>query len=433
MSEREYALHVLLAEYLGLSYQVEKERSSQDYILECGGMRVVVGDGFFSAHAKPLGYLSKEHIPETAPQCKSAGLEGQVLIFGKDVLRRSGDAIYCGLDVFAGAFFMLSRWEEVVVEARDVHGRFPASSALAYRSGFLSRPVVNEYASLLRHLLQEAGVPQDAFTRTDPRTILTVDADFPVYWHSFAGALRRIVGAGVRLRSPGAAVKEMMRYVADRRSGSDPYDTFDLLAGLAERHHCKLSFFFMAGGRSAYDSRQTVEKPRVHRICQRLLEKGHNIGFHPSYAAAADHALFEREAQAFTASLGIPVECGRQHYLRFQVPETWRFWEMIGAQWESTMGYAAAPGFRCGTCKPFPVYDVRERRMLTVYERPFTLMDVTLRDYLSLDPDRAVILGRELRKKTKAHNGEFVVLWHNSSFFTPDWQGYENVLRRILE
>ena len=45
--------------------------------------------------------------------------------------------------MFGSAFFMLTRYEELVVADRDQYGRFPAAASVAGREGFLGVPVVD--------------------------------------------------------------------------------------------------------------------------------------------------------------------------------------------------------------------------------------------------------------------------------------------------
>ena len=49
---------------------------------------------------------------------------------------------------------LLSRWEETVLTGRDAHGRLPFSDSVAHRQGFLDRPLVDEYALILREWLK---------------------------------------------------------------------------------------------------------------------------------------------------------------------------------------------------------------------------------------------------------------------------------------
>jgi len=53
---------------------------------------------------------------------------------------------------------MLTRYEEVVKSVKDEHERFPARASLAYREGFLMRPIVNEYLGFCGGPLRSFGL-----------------------------------------------------------------------------------------------------------------------------------------------------------------------------------------------------------------------------------------------------------------------------------
>ena len=83
--------------------------------------------------------------------------------------------------------------------------------------------------------------------------------------------------------------------------------------------------------------------------------------------------------------------------------------------WDSSLGYAEAEGFCCGICYDFPVYDVVSRKKLTLREKPLILMDVTLTQYRGYTTEQAQAVWQQLATQVKKYNGEFVVLWHNST------------------
>ena len=69
-------------------------------------------------------------------------------------VERRGKAIIFGCDLVASTLFMLSRWEEMAVPARDEHDRFPHTRSVAFRQGFLDRPVFDEYSLVIREWLK---------------------------------------------------------------------------------------------------------------------------------------------------------------------------------------------------------------------------------------------------------------------------------------
>lgn len=116
--ERKYILDIIFDEFLGLDFKVIQNDDCKNWIIELPNKQVLtIKDTFFNKYPKDLDYLKLENIPQKIEE----------------------------LDIFAASFFMLTRWEEYVNKARDSHNRFPATESLAYKQGFLDRPIVNEY------------------------------------------------------------------------------------------------------------------------------------------------------------------------------------------------------------------------------------------------------------------------------------------------
>ena len=104
-----------------------------------------------------------------------------------------------------------------------------------------------------------------------------------------------------------------------------------------------------------------------------------------------------------------------------------------GIKEDYSMGFADAPGFRAGTCRPFAFYDLgtEQETSLTIY--PLSLMDGTLREYLSLTPESAEVVIRSVANTIKTYRGTLVTLWHNSSFDENKlWQGWGTVYANLV-
>lgn len=451
--ERKYALHVLLNEYLGLEYTLHVLGTQSDYTLKINGRTLRINDAFFGEYPEDRSYLSIDHLPLDSSQCSASGLEGVQLLFGEDELvhysksdegdptievdrineTAQTDKIYCGVDIIAASFFMLTRWEEYVIKDRDEHGRFPSSSSLAGKSGFVRRPVVNEYVALLKKLLIESGVEEGRFKKHAYRFTLTVDVDFPRHWKPGVHVLKKLFGTALRTGSIRATQDKLASFREFQRSGVDTYDSFDFLMDCAETNGQKAYFFFMSGGSHNLDSGDTLAKPETLAIAMRIKERGHECGIHPSYSSHSDADIFYEEVEEYSMLMGERPQFGRQHYLRFEVPRTWRLWEEVGALWESSMSYSDEIGFRCGTCHAFPVFDVVERRMLSLVEKPLIVMDVALRHHLGLTPDEAIEACAQVRAEVEKYDGDFVVLWHNSSFGEEEWPDWNRVLEALCQ
>ena len=107
------------------------------------------------------------------------------------------------------------------------------------------------------------------------------------------------------------------------------------------------------------------------------------------------------------------------HYLRWEQPTTMRAWADAGMTYDSTLGYADRPGFRCGTCHEYPAFDPVAQEQLDVRIRPLVVMECTVIDsvYLGLGVTReAEGKMQQLKERCRQVNGCFGLLWHNSYF-----------------
>jgi len=441
LQERAYAIHVLLYEFLGLTYSIEVSKDEDSYCIEFDGNEIRIADCFFDRYASAGSYLITEALPQIALSAKHPALDGIICIYGEDLFTQKEKRLDCGVDLIAGAFFMLTRWEEYVDQTRDQHGRFPAPASLAMRAGFLHRPVVNEYAVLLKKWLLQLGIKESAFKKRTYQLSLHCDVDTALYWPSKFSIVNKVLFQLVKQHTFSGAWNEIRQFIAfhggvgfysrpekDRR---DPYDTYDKLMDLAEKRSTKACFCFLVDGEHALDDKQMLHVPHVRRIFDHIRQRGHDTGIHFSYRTADDAKLMQDESKQYQTKTGLQPANARQHFLRCSVPGTWRALEKVGVTNDFTMGYPESLGFRCGTCYPFPLFDVVMGRMLHVYERPLIAMDVTLKFYREYTPEQAVTAVRKLADTVRSYDGEFVLLWHNSSFGY-EWEGWENVLEEIL-
>jgi hypothetical protein len=72
-------------------------------------------------------------------------------------------------------------------------------------------------------------------------------------------------------------------------------------------------------------------------------------------------------------------------------------------------------GFRTGTCHPYRVFDLRERRPLHLREVPFQVMDVTLLNAMALPPDAARDAVLDIAAQCRRYRGCLGILWHNNT------------------
>jgi peptidoglycan/xylan/chitin deacetylase (PgdA/CDA1 family) len=231
--------------------------------------------------------------------------------------------------------------------------------------------------------------------------------------------VRRAAGDAVR-GDPGQAAARL----AALARGRDPNDTFDELMAVSEARGLRSAFFFIAGGTPPLDGDYSLDDPWVRRLLRRIHERGHEIGLHGSYATMTDPGMLAGELERLRracAEEGVEQERwgGRQHFLRWRCPDTWRAWDEAGLDVDSSLGFHDDAGFRCGTSHPFPVFDLERRRELRLREQPLVAMEVALLDRGSSSPAGAGARLRALKDACRRHGGAFTLLWHNSRYVSP--------------
>ncbi len=423
-AEKAYACTVLMGELLGVPWRLQFSPGERHYrVVLPNGRTLLIEDGFWKHLRSGEHYCQGIYLPAQAVLMPSPFDRGRniVGVYGNSAFITGEREWYCGVDIVASTFFMLTRWEEAVSPERDAFGRFPAYASLAYRAGFLHRPIVNEYARFLRQVFARLGLLLPP-ARSTARLHLSCDVDHPRLWWSPVDRFRTLASSLLRRKNPRETLW-WLRHGFFRRG--DPFDVFDAWMGKAEQKGLTWHFNFLGDPRGRADAHYSLQHPSVKRLLGRIAERGHIIGFHPSRRACGDPAVFEQELSTLRQAAPTPVTTGRQHYLCFSIPDTWQQWADAGMKWDSTLGYPEAEGFRCGICCDFPVFNIRSRQVLPLREKPLIAMDITLAHYRRYTPEQALTRLQSLWQTVREHGGELVLLWHNSSwhdYFWKDWQ-----------
>ena len=423
ISERTYIIELFFKEIFGFDIDI-KTYAGRDYeIILDNRNKLIIEDHFFSG-MKEEGFVYEEKlIPREIKLVSNAfTIENDMpAIFGNDKIDVTHTEIVCGLDIFASAFFMLTRWEEYASDKKDMHGRFPAAASLAYKNGFLNRPIVNEYAehlyNMLVHLKLNSRRKQRFFT-----AIPTHDVDQPLW--SSRSILKRTIRDAVSKKRISYLIDNIKLHVKSKTDlSADPYNTFDYLMSMSEKYGVKSHFFFQSAKKCEYDNGYDMSKPFFISLIKRIYDRGHVAGFHPGCHTCNDSEKWKAEYRRLCVIAHNEVFCGRQHYLRFENPVTWQIWEDNGMKWDSTMTYHDREGFRCGICHEFTVFNIITRRKLLLKEKPLIVMEGSFFQYQELHYTDIISKIKDLKETVKKYNGEFVFLWHNSSF---NVSGYEN-------
>ncbi len=330
-------------------------------------------------------------------------------------------------DVFASSFYILSRYEEYLPFKADEHGRFPAKESLAYKANFLNKPVIQLWAYYLAYKIQKYH-PNFKFQKPDYQHLSTIDVDVA---YAFKGKsfLRRSLGYSKAIATKNKELIKLYKYYLDTKK--DPYDTYDYLKQLQTQSQSKWLYFFQVGQQGYYDKNLSLNE--LCPLIKSLAEYA-EVGLHPSYQSNRKLSFVAKEVKALESCLGHPVTKSRQHYLKLTFPDTYENLINVGVAEDYTLGFSDHIGFRAGIALPYPFFNLckNEKRPLQIV--PFQIMEGTLKDYMNLDVEEALIQVKNLKKTIQKTGGTLVSIFHNSSVNELfEMKGWNRLLETLLE
>lgn len=448
----EYTLDLILSVY-GVKYeiipfhQLDRAALGQNTVIISYGHTLLDAGAGHQIHIYASTFFGQDYLkPKSMPTLPLSRYENLPIVYTDNSsleasVTKSPNLIETKIDIIASSFFMVSRYEEVVLDVRDQHDRFPASASLAFKEGFLDRPIVNEYIDLLwdwikflhpdlqRHPLWPNG--------KEFAVCLTHDVD-NTRRYCFPNIIRLAGSMIIRQRRFLTALAMFFDYgrvLAGLKK--DPFDTFDYFLETEAKDGIVPSFYFMAGGNHVpFDERDTLEKSRVADLALRLKSRGCEIGLHPSFDTYNSPEMMAAEKAMLDRIFGGSHYGCRQHYLRFRVPQTWHIQEQLGFLYDTSMAFADHVGFRCGYCLPFRPFDLLQNRVLGLWELPLTVMETSLRskNYQHLMSEEGYKYIVSLIETVKKHSGLFILLWHNSTLNKySEWAGWKDIYEGVVK
>ncbi len=438
--ERKYICHVLFHEFLGLEYNLTFYEEPFWTIQGTNGKSLILPDCLFqvaledwltekSLPSEPLSFwdINREQIDCSLIDDLVPLLYGDLEFseqYAAAVENKSEKEIVIPLDIFGSAFFMLTRYEEMVKPDRDAYDRFPASASHAFQNGYLHRPVVNEMVEILWSCLLPLA-PRLERKKRQFRMKLTHDVDRPFKYRFIpcSKIFRNICGDLLVRRNLSLGFDRGRDWFCVQKGNfdKDPYYTFNLMMDLGEKRGVSNDFFFLASEDYNSEGIYNIDWPELTELMKLINSRGHTIGYHGSYFTYNNPSKIISEVNHLRQrleELGIQddIRGGRQHYLRWKGPLTWRGYQQAGLNYDSSLSYADHAGFRCGVCYPFPVFDLEARVLLGLFEVPLIMMECSLLSdiYMGLSYEEAYKYSVKLKEEVRKYKGGFCLLWHNS-------------------
>ena len=122
------------------------------------------------------------------------------------------------------------------------------------------------------------------------------------------------------------------------------------------------------------------------------------------------------------------------HFIKINIPYHYRNLIKNKIHHDYSMGFPSSPGFRAGTAYNFYFFDLLDNISTDLLLHPFSVMDVSLRDYLSLNQDESSSLIKVIIDNIHQVNGTFISIWHNESLsYSDSWKNWDSVYENMIK
>jgi hypothetical protein len=448
-NEQIYVLDILLGEFLGLDFKVETSESDVIEITKEGSFdkiaKLTLCTSFFKQANK--NWLKIESMPNLSLKSwkpLNDGINVNLVepsipvLYGSPGLERKNNHIHLNLDIFGSVFFMLSRYEELVIKKRDNHDRFSAKDSISYKSNFLNRPIVDEYLEILTTCLKDLW-PNLHFLIQKPKTFISCDVDEPYDCtvETFLDLIKVCAGDLIKRRSFIEMLKRINRFCFNK-IGIYKFDrnyTFDFYMSLCEQVGLKAAFYFIPSSDEPNNCCYQITDRKILKLIKKIHKNGFEIGVHGTYQSYNDkNKIFNQKCEfekiLEKKSINLKLKGNRQHFLRWDSQVTPDYLDAAGFVYDTSGGYADFPGFRYGTSKEFSMWSWQDRKKLNLKQRPLIVMDTSISKYMGLGYSKeALNIILKLKKNCELFGGVFNILWHNSDLKNDN---QVNMLKEIL-
>lgn len=358
-------------------------------------------------HVQPQGLVFESDIHSIIIEC--ARWEGYPIFFSG-----AGDIPF---DIFSAAFYLVSRYEEYLPFTTDKYDRFPHTDSLAYREGFLSIPLVQHWVQQFKQIL---GVSFSPSITDEPIFLPTYDADilFQYKHQSIFHNLRSLFGHLLHGRF--SALSHQIQVIGG--SMPDPYYQWPSLWKLLKEAGKQGTYFFSANEKQQGNDRQlSIHLAAVQSIIQECSRQG-KVGWHPSLQSSVTFSEMKKERGLLQQVLLPSITDVRFHFLRFRLPESYRWLIDLGIDREHSMGYGAVNGFRASYADPFPWFDLQNNKVTSLLIHPFCYMDTAAIYHQHWAPAEAMAYLKQLQKNTRGVVDQLALVFHPHCLATPVWK-----------
>lgn len=333
--------------------------------------------------------------------------------------------VIINFDIIASSFFLLSGWQEIVCQEKDLYNRFSFYKSIQHELDIIKLPVVNYYFDILKTAIRIA-------CNTNLTRRIISDSDFITFVsHDIDNCENAWLQASFREFLKGNLFAPI-KLLAKKISGQDAWFNFHDIIEIEKSLDIKSTFFFIGDNKKNYKENKSdyrISDSKFQKVFSQIEDNGFEIGIHGGIGTHNNIRQFREELRNLDKS----VIGNRFHLLKFLMEETPSLLEQSDIRYDSSLGFADHFGFRNSFCFPFYLYDIKNDRSTSVLEIPLNLMDTTFRIYMDLSPKELLSELESLIREIKKHNGYFSINWHNTNLSDYKYKKWKEMFFSILQ
>ncbi|MDF1694596.1 MAG: hypothetical protein P1U56_02135 [Saprospiraceae bacterium] len=197
------------------------------------------------------------------------------------------------------------------------------------------------------------------------------------------------------------------------RKRVDPFSNLSMVAEMDKRMGLKSVFYIMTTEEIHPQNINdyNLQHSTIQAELKELISIGAEIGLHPGIYTYNDEKRMLNQKASLEEAIQQEVVRSRQHYLKYEYPETFKILESVGIQNDSSILVDLTLEEDREKRSTYIMLD-EEGNTMNISQTPLVFMDT---HHIQLKDDRILELLEERIAPAKKDGGEIMILWHNNN------------------
>jgi hypothetical protein len=311
-----------------------------------------------------------------------------------------------------------------------MYGRYAHENSIAFKENFLHQPIINIWLDEFKKTL----IARDSTLNfKDSKFSFLPTYDIDIAWSFRNKGFKRNFGGIILLLFKWKFRKMVQRIRVIKKKKQDPFDSYEWMDQLNDQFNLRPVYFFLvAKEKGKYDKNIDVANLEYQQLVQSISSK-YSIGLHPSWASGDIPSLLKKEKATLEHITNQNIISSRQHYIRFELPSTYRKLLALGLTNDYSMGYGSINGFRASIATSFYWYDLKDEEQTKLLIHPYCFMDANSYYEQKLSSEAALEEMTQYYRSIKSVNGTMMTIWHNNFLGTAEeFWGWREVYEKFV-